>query len=47
MLELTFSAVAGDPWEGRVSVRFQGEPGDPFAVREGLTAKDRAELQTA
>lgn len=40
-LELTFHDVAGDPWEGRAAARFQGEPGEPFPVREGMTGKER------
>ncbi|NQT13535.1 MAG: CHAT domain-containing protein, partial [Planctomycetes bacterium] len=45
VLELTFSDVVGDPWEGRATVRFQGEPSKPFPVREGMTSKQRAEVR--
>lgn len=44
-LELTFHEVAGDPWEGRATPRFQGEPGEPFSVREAMTARERAEVR--
>jgi tetratricopeptide (TPR) repeat protein len=44
-LELTFHDVAGDPWEGRATPRFQGEPGEPFPVREGMTGKERGEVR--
>lgn len=44
-LELTFHDVAGDPWEGRATPRFQDEPGEPFAVREGMTGKERGEVR--
>lgn len=45
VLELTFREVAGSPWEGMATVRFQGEPGDPFRVREGLTPKEREDVR--
>jgi hypothetical protein len=45
VLEMTFSDVAGDPWEGRATVRFQGDPSQPFPVREGMTSKQRGELR--
>ncbi len=45
ILELTFSDVAGDPWEGRGTVRFQGETSDAFPVREGLTTRQRGNLR--
>ena len=45
VLELTFCDIAGSPWEGRATVRFQNEPGDPFPVREGLTGKEREEIR--
>lgn len=44
-LELTFHDVAGDPWEGRATPRFQGEPGAPFPVREGMTGRERSEVR--
>jgi len=45
VLELTFHNVAGDPWEGEAIARFNGEPGDPFPVREGLTTQQRQDLR--
>ncbi|MCP4657711.1 MAG: hypothetical protein GY856_20075 [bacterium] len=44
-LELTFHDVAGSPWEGTATVRFQGEPSDRFAVREGMTGKQREDIR--
>jgi hypothetical protein len=43
-LELTFHEVAGDSWEGMATPRFQGETGEPFPVREGMSSKERAEV---
>jgi hypothetical protein len=45
ILEMTFCDLAGDPWEGRATVRFNGETSDAFPVREGLTAKQRGDLR--
>ena len=45
VLEMTFSGVVGDPWEGQAAVRFQGDPSKPFAVREGLSGKQRSEIR--
>jgi len=44
-LELTFSAVGGDPWEGEATARFDGDPSAPFRVREGLTRQEREDLR--
>lgn len=44
-LELTFSDVAGSPWQGRAIARWQGEPSAPFAVNEGMSGKDRDALR--
>jgi len=45
VLELTFREVGGSPWEGRASVRFQGEPSEPFAVREGISGDQRKDIR--
>ncbi len=45
VLELLFCEIAGNPWDGRATVRFQGEQGDPFPVREGLTSRQRDEIR--
>lgn len=44
-LELTFRNVAGNPWEGEAVARYDDEPSKPFAVREGLTSKQREHLR--
>jgi hypothetical protein len=44
-LDLTFRNVAGDPWEGEAVARYQGDPREPFPVREGLTSKQRETLR--
>lgn len=45
VLELTFRKVAGDPWEGEAVARYQGNSGEPFPVREGLTSQQRENLR--
>ena len=45
VLEMTFSGVVGDPWQGQAAVRFQGDASSPFAVREGLSGKQRGEIR--
>ena len=45
VLELTFREVAGSPWEGRAMVRLSGEEFGPFAVREGMTSKQRDDVR--
>ncbi|MEM9276201.1 MAG: CHAT domain-containing protein, partial [Cyanobacteria bacterium P01_F01_bin.143] len=40
-LEITFQDIVGDPWEGKAIARFQGEPGEPFVVSEGMDGKQR------
>src|SRR5262249_48547102 len=44
-LELTLSQVAGDPWQGQATVRFQGQVSLPLSVGEGLTTKQRQEVR--
>lgn len=40
-LELEFSAIRGDPWEGRASVRYNGQAELDYPVREGMDGKAR------
>jgi hypothetical protein len=44
-LELTFCDITGNPWAGQAIARFQGEPGLPFPVREGLGNKQREDIR--
>jgi tetratricopeptide (TPR) repeat protein len=45
VLELTIRQVTGDPWEALATARFENELSPPFAVREGLTCKQRVEIR--
>jgi tetratricopeptide (TPR) repeat protein len=45
VLELTLSHIAGNPWQGKASVRFGGRVSPWFDVSEGLTAKERQEIR--
>ncbi len=45
VLELEFREVGGSPWEGRATVRFQGEPSELFPVREGLSGDQRKDIR--
>lgn len=45
VLELTFSNVAGDPWEAFVTARFGNELSPPVRVCEGHTPKQRNDVR--
>ncbi|MFC1824667.1 tetratricopeptide repeat protein [Thermodesulfobacteriota bacterium] len=44
-LEITFNDVTGSPWEGQAIARFQGEPGESFPVREGMSSEQREDVR--
>jgi len=45
VLDVTFRDVAGDPWEGSATVRFQDQTSPALPVREGMTSAQRTELR--
>ncbi len=45
VLELTFTAMTGSPWQGEAKVGCDGQVSPPFPVGEGLTAKERQEVR--
>ena len=44
-LELEFSAIRGDPWEGQAEIRYNGQSELGHKVWEGMDGKAREEVR--